>query len=60
MINSNCEKCVWHCRCNKLDEQDNWCGEFTPVDDCDELTTEDSSEYEEYREAWNEYVREFN
>lgn len=57
MINSNCEKCVWHCKCI---ERYDGCSEFTPVDDYDELTTEDSSEYEEYREAWNEYVKEFN
>lgn len=57
MINSNCEKCMWYCKCNELNDS---CSEFTPIGDYDEPIEEDSSECEEYREAWHVYVKEFD
>ena len=56
MLESNCMNCMWKHNCDGSYFEDE-CGHFTPFDDCGE---ESLTEYEEYRAAWNAYVKDFN
>ena len=56
MLESNCMNCMCKHNCDGCFFEDE-CGHFTPFDDCGE---ESLTEYEEYRAAWNAYVKDFN
>lgn len=59
MKKQSCEECVWGC---KHEEECEVCSDFFPTDDLDNDLYEGESweTSDEYRDAWNEYIKDFN
>lgn len=53
----DCENCLWYGACDE-DESFKWCSYVTPYDALDEDVP--LSDYEEYLNAWDSYVKDFD
>lgn len=53
----NCNACIWNC---KFEEGYEDCSHFTPESEEELLLEMREAEYNEYREAWLDYTKDFD